>query len=1073
MPGAWRTVRVFISSTFKDMQEERDYLVKQVFPELRKRCRERAVEFVEVDLRWGVTEEQANRGEVLPICLREIELCRPYFIGLLGERYGWMPDRIDPQLLEEQPWLAEHREQSVTALEIVHGVLNNPEMAQRSYFYFRDPAYIDNLPEDRRRDFLSEDPEAQAKLAKLKERIWSSGLPLKENYPDPEAVGQWILEDLWQAIDQEYPAGEVPGPLAREAAEHEAFALSRAKMYIGRQEYFACLDEHLKGDDQPLIILGESGAGKSALLANWAFHFQKQHSQELLVLHFIGATASGTDWQAMLRRIMGELRERFQILEEIPEKPDELRLAFANWLSMAAARGRVVLVLDALNQLEDKDGAPDLVWLPPVIPGKVSLILSTLPGRPLEELERRYWLKNTLTIDPLTPEERQAFIPHYLKQYSKELSPDLAARVAAAPQTANPLYLRTLLEELRVFGDHHTLKERLAFYLEASTPDQLYGKVLGRWEEDYERSRPGLVRDAMTLIWASRRGLSEAELLEVLGTDGKSLPHAHWSPLFLAAEASLVNRAGFLGFFHAYLRQAVKYRYLSDLEGQPFPEAQQAAHLRLADYFQSQDLNTRQIDELPWHLSHAKEWDHLHDLLTIPDFLSKAWKDNKYDIKEYWTCLEQQTPYRIIDAYRQCLEHPENYMPIVNAINSLLEGSGYWNEVINFRENLYKHYQRVNDVKELAFNLYDLARVLTKQGNFNRALSLYNEGMELIHDLDLKDILLSYLIGMAIICQEREELGPALALLMEGEAISREMGSRKGLMECLQKQISVFRSLADYDMALSLLEQIQNAALESGDLDAYQAVLGERALLMDLMGRREEGMSLLQKQETMCRRLGNIQGLAECLGSQGSMHFKNQDTESAENLYRQQEEIAMKLGNQRLMYTSHLNLAKVFLIYGDLTKAQELLEPAIGFFESKGMTHQLGQSLKVKGLIKAVRGEFANATGTLISADLIGSHVKSPMARVLPQKDSNYSEFASKYLQRTFQRDLSDADTSCRLGRVLEYLGLTDKAVQVYRQALNLHPQLTDVQFRLASLIIDKRATKKLVMGWKEETRKR
>ena len=33
-----RAVRVFISSTFRDMQAERDELVKRVFPQLRKLC---------------------------------------------------------------------------------------------------------------------------------------------------------------------------------------------------------------------------------------------------------------------------------------------------------------------------------------------------------------------------------------------------------------------------------------------------------------------------------------------------------------------------------------------------------------------------------------------------------------------------------------------------------------------------------------------------------------------------------------------------------------------------------------------------------------------------------------------------------------------------------------------------------------------------------------------------------------------------------------------------------------------------------------------------------------------------
>ena len=49
-----RVVRVFISSTFRDMFEEREILVKRIFPQLRKLCEERFVTWGEVDLRWGV-----------------------------------------------------------------------------------------------------------------------------------------------------------------------------------------------------------------------------------------------------------------------------------------------------------------------------------------------------------------------------------------------------------------------------------------------------------------------------------------------------------------------------------------------------------------------------------------------------------------------------------------------------------------------------------------------------------------------------------------------------------------------------------------------------------------------------------------------------------------------------------------------------------------------------------------------------------------------------------------------------------------------------------------------------------
>ena len=79
-----RHIRFFISSTFQDMHDERDYLMKHVFPELRIIAAKRNVTLTELDLRWGVTEEESRLGKVLGICLNEIENSIPFFIGIVG-----------------------------------------------------------------------------------------------------------------------------------------------------------------------------------------------------------------------------------------------------------------------------------------------------------------------------------------------------------------------------------------------------------------------------------------------------------------------------------------------------------------------------------------------------------------------------------------------------------------------------------------------------------------------------------------------------------------------------------------------------------------------------------------------------------------------------------------------------------------------------------------------------------------------------------------------------------------------------------------------------------------------------
>ena len=61
----WKTVRVFLSSTFRDMHAERDHLVKVTFPAIRQWCAERHLFFDEIDLRWGITRQEADEGEVV------------------------------------------------------------------------------------------------------------------------------------------------------------------------------------------------------------------------------------------------------------------------------------------------------------------------------------------------------------------------------------------------------------------------------------------------------------------------------------------------------------------------------------------------------------------------------------------------------------------------------------------------------------------------------------------------------------------------------------------------------------------------------------------------------------------------------------------------------------------------------------------------------------------------------------------------------------------------------------------------------------------------------------------------
>ncbi|MEN8219362.1 MAG: NACHT domain-containing protein, partial [Pseudomonadota bacterium] len=441
-----RQVRLFISSTFRGMGNEREVLVRHVFPEIRRRCFERGVDFVEVDLRWGITEDQVNRGNAVPLCFQQIDKCYPYFLGLLDEYYGsTIPPEQRKIACAGYPWIEYHLDRSITELEILYALFySDPKrsvkrqaVAEKALFYFRDPHYADRLPEKERQDYIESSPVNRAKQQNLKQRLRDHGCHITE-YQQPIDLKALVLEQLWERIDRDFP--DTITREQREDFEHDAFAFSRQSVYIKRQADFDRLSQHATSDEPPLIIVGDSGGGKSALLANWANEYRQAHPDELVFWHFCGSSPGSSDPIALLRRIMATLKSNFQIEDDLPTTLETVKEQFGQWL--AKVPRRVILIIDGLNQLENTHATRG--WLPHFIPAKIRLFISTLSTNE-DQLPPKSAGWQRLHLPLLTDKSaRQALITEYFKSYGKTLASREMQGLLDAPQTANPLYLMVI-----------------------------------------------------------------------------------------------------------------------------------------------------------------------------------------------------------------------------------------------------------------------------------------------------------------------------------------------------------------------------------------------------------------------------------------------------------------------------------------------------------------------------------------------------------------------------------------------------------------------------------------------------
>lgn len=713
---ASHTIRVFVSSTFQDLRREREYLVKKVFPDVRQVCRQRGIDFIDVDLRWGITAEEASDGGALAICLREVDRCRPCFIGILGSRYGWIPD-AQPVLRSDTiaatyPWLPSllANGASITEIEMRYGALDLSPLPNEgnAFFYFCAGDHHE----------ADEEPAAVRKLEGLKDRIRSSGITVREDIPDAQRLGELIREDLMGWVDEAVPLDRARSELDETRSNHRAFATARRHSYLPSEPVIERLNSyvtpHATGDrDTPVIVTAPSGYGKSALMAYWSEEWRRNNPDFEVVEHYVGA-GSG-DHVAIIRHLMMEIRERFSIEKEIPVDPTSAIAGFPEWLDYVDRP--TVIVIDAVNQL--RGTSREFAWLPTLIPASVHLVISTTPGETFDRLATRGW--NVMELAPLDREQRVHIVSTFLGEYSKSLTQRQILRIAEDRKCAVPLFLRTLIEELRVFGEHERLEERMEYYLGTRDMADLFQRVLERIERDFGTE---LVRDAMTLICASRHGLMETELLEITGASRLDL-----STLMLGLDYHLMMRGGLHTFFHDYLRRAVIDRYMSDID------TERRAHLRIAEAFSRFPYDARRRDEEPWQLEQAGDAKRLAECVSaIPMLRLLAPVEFCYELIGYWTRLEDQAD--MVETYAQSLEEyerkhddPDELLKILHTLGHLYIAAARYPsaETLFHRASDLTAERYGHDDPRTALALDDYGTALTHEGRYAEAEEIFRD----------------------------------------------------------------------------------------------------------------------------------------------------------------------------------------------------------------------------------------------------------------------------------------------------------------------------------------------------------
>ncbi len=578
---AWLVAKIFVSSTFRDMFSEREALVKRVFPKLRQELLRYRIHLVDYDLRWGITDDQVSEHGAMRACMRLIDESRPFFLGLIGHRYGTScSDEIDPQMVASfENGEINLRRKSYTELEILYALRDSVENSDMDMlFMMRDSFQLaevnpvihsiiadsDSRNRDqinRLREFISSLSTKSIHLRKYRGTFRGLILPRDETpssnkfdidgfkahgcmiYLPLESLKGVIVDILVPLIKAEKVFADVNGLEDFEIIVFDSLIDQILERFGRKNSCFAM--QATTSELTDLFVAGRLGV--SAYVSRKSLEsdiFEYLHGNECRPMIVIGDEGAGKSTTLSYLYQKCQADSVFQVNAHFAGSgamPDDLNHVLGilfrmndhshSEVSARSARSvrdalakldstkRYLFIIDGIDQLQQPTGNYSLSWLPRVLPVNVRVLISISAN---SAMGRR--LKDAVhgRMDEIILQS----IPELELDEKYEMLNRFAIRTG---KTLTPA-------QQKVFCETHQLD--LPLLLEIALSEiKLYGHresidkqtqfvsqnaivhVLERLAGDYDQEA---LNDLLSIIAICRYGISEKELHDVLSSTGRN-----------------------------------------------------------------------------------------------------------------------------------------------------------------------------------------------------------------------------------------------------------------------------------------------------------------------------------------------------------------------------------------------------------------------------------------------------------------------------------------------------------------------------------------------------------------------
>ncbi len=525
----------------------------------------------------------------------------------------------------------------------------------------------------------------------------------------------FMLKKLTDAVNQHIIDVKNIEPLSQERYRQAEFKSTFTDSFVGRIAELAEIFTYIDGSsEQPFVINGTAGQGKTALIAKAASEAEKCSSY-ITCNKFIGASSTSSHTRMMLESLIQELalNNCLQVPEEYEAENDNFYSQIQTLLKKISIP--TVIFIDGLDKLHNENF---LQWLPIQLPTTLKVVISLLSTNRITHYSALLLSKiddsNHINLTAFDVEEALSCLKIWLKSIQRTLSKEQFEYVIKvfAKSDGSPLYLRFVFEEVKHWQSNHW---------QLNLPNNLFSAIDSFRENLTSKHyhNQNVVKYIFGLIISSKSGLTEKEIIDLLsdnsflldeiegfnsleviidGVSAKRFPIAVWLRILEQIRPFLYEYESNGHLLLTLSNEAIK----ETLKQKVYDDNKLALHSALIKYFTGNQTE-RSYVELPWNLFKIDNNERLADFLSdIDNYLAFIKNNQQEDIIVYLNYLAKGDVFfiKIVEKYKQLNEAVPDVYNLITALLQNSNKSSILQSFLCFGEQLF------NDNPEMLSGIY-------------------------------------------------------------------------------------------------------------------------------------------------------------------------------------------------------------------------------------------------------------------------------------------------------------------------------------------------------------------------------